>query len=38
MSQATSNAFEMRAMVKNFGGVRALKSVDLAVALSLIHI
>ncbi|MBM1218619.1 sugar ABC transporter ATP-binding protein [Ponticoccus sp. SC2-23] len=37
MPQAAENAFEMRAMVKNFGGVRALKSVDLAVASGEIH-
>ncbi|OAN76309.1 sugar ABC transporter ATP-binding protein [Jannaschia sp. EhC01] len=37
MSGATQNAFEMRAMVKNFGGVRALKSVDLAVASGEVH-
>ena len=37
MPQATGDAFEMRAMVKNFGGVRALKSVDLAVAYGEIH-
>lgn len=37
MSEAAPYACEMRAMVKNFGGVRALKSVDLAVAYGEVH-